>query len=178
MKRIFFVVMVLLFANVSVFPQSNDPLEKESLKGLSGVHVFLNLTEDSPSLEKDGLTEAQIRTDVELRLRKAGIRVLTIEEARELPRRPVLSVTLLASKSEALTKLLGESIYAFTILIDFKQTATLYHSTDNKVFLAATWSDSAVGMTTKRNVRTIREGIGDYVDKFINDYLVVPEEDR
>jgi hypothetical protein len=28
MKRIFFVVVVLLFANVSVFPQSNDPLEK------------------------------------------------------------------------------------------------------------------------------------------------------
>jgi len=97
--------------------------------------------------------------------------VLTIDEAKELPRRPVLSVTLLASKNEALTKVFGESIYAFTIQIDFKQTATLYHSTDNKVFLVTTWSNSAVGMTTKRNVRTIREAIGDYVDKFINDYL-------
>ncbi len=77
--------------------------------------MFLNLTEDSPSLEKDGLTETQIRTDVEIRLRKAGIRVLTLEEVKELPRRPVLSVTLLASKSEALTKVFGESIYAFTI---------------------------------------------------------------
>jgi len=171
MKRIFFVVMMLLFARISALPQSNDPLEKESLKGLSGVHVYLNLTEDSPSLEKDGLTEAQIRTDVEIRLRKAGIRVLTIDEAKELPRRPVLSVTLLASKNEALTKVFGESIYAYTIQIDFKQTATLYHSVDNKVFLVTTWSNSAVGMTTKRNVRTIREGIGDYVDKFINDYL-------
>jgi hypothetical protein len=145
--------------------------KRESLKGLSGVYVFLNLTEDSPSLEKDGLTETQIRTDVEIRLRKAGIRVITIEEAKELPRRPVFSITILASKSEALTKVLGESIYAFTILIEFKQAATLYHSTDDKVFLVTTWSDSAVGMTTKRNVRTIREGIGDYVDKFINDYL-------
>ena len=162
-----------LFANGFSYAQSNDPLEKESLKGLSGVYVFLNLTEDSPSLEKDGLTETQIRTDVEIRLRKAGIRVLTIEEAKELPRRPVLSVALLASRSEALTKVLGENIYAFTIQIDFKQTATLYHSTDNKVFLVTTWSNSAVGMTTKRNVRTIREGIGDYVDKFINDYLTV-----
>lgn len=67
MKRIFFVVMLLLFAKISIFPQSNDPVEKESLKGLSGVHVYLNLTEDSPSLEKDGLTETQIRTDVEIR---------------------------------------------------------------------------------------------------------------
>jgi hypothetical protein len=173
MKRISFVVILLLFANFPVFPQSNDPLEKESLRGLSGVNVFLNVTEDSPSLEKDGLTNTQIRTDVEIRLRKAGVRVLTIEEVRQLPRRPVLSVTLLASKSEALTKLLGENVYAFTIQIDFKQTATLYHSTNNQIFLVTTWSDSAVGMTTKRNVRTIREGIGDYVDKFINDYLTV-----
>jgi hypothetical protein len=171
MKRILFAATLLIFANVSIYAQSNDPLEKESLKGLSGVYVFLNLTEDSPSLEKDGLTETQIRTDVEIRLRKAGIRVLTIEEAKELPRRPALSVTLLASKSEALTKVLGENIYAFTIQIDFKQTATLYHSTDSKVFLVTTWSNSAVGMTSKRNIRTIREGIGDYVDKFINDYL-------
>src|SRR5688572_26765777 len=133
MKRIFFVLTLLLFANVAVFAQSNDPIEKETLKGLSGVYVFLNLSEDSASLEKDGLTETQIRTDVEIRLRKAGIRVLTIEEAKELARRPALSVTLLASKSEALTKLLGENLYSFSIQVEFKQAATLYHSTDNKV---------------------------------------------
>ncbi|MBC8029265.1 MAG: hypothetical protein H7Z16_04065 [Pyrinomonadaceae bacterium] len=173
MKRVLFVVIVLLFASVSVCAQSNDPLEKESLKGLSGVYVFLNLSEDSPSLEKDGLTETQIRTDVEIRLRKAGIRVLTIEETKVVARRPALSVTLLASKSEALTKLLGENLYSFSIQVEFKQAATLYHSTDNKVFPVTTWSASAVGMTSKRNIRTIREGIGDYVDKFINDYLAV-----
>src|SRR6266568_935609 len=78
---------------------------------------------------------------------------------------------LLASQSEPLTKLLGEHVYSFSIQVDFKQTATLYRSTENKVFLVTTWSDSAVGMTSKRNIRTIREGIGDYVDKFINDYL-------
>ena len=171
MKRILLVVMLLLFARVCVFAQSNDPLERETLKGLSGVYVFINLTEGSPSLEKDGLTESQIQTDLEIRLRKAGIRVLTVEEAKDLPRRPALSVALLASKNEALTKIIGENVYAFAIQVEFKQTGTLYHSTDNKVFLVTTWSDSAVGMTTKRNIRTIREGIGDHVDKFTNDYL-------
>ena len=55
MKKIFFVLTLLLFANVSLFAQSNDPLEKESLKGLSGVHVYLNLTEESPSLKRTDL---------------------------------------------------------------------------------------------------------------------------
>lgn len=98
MKKVLFAVMLLIFANILVYSQSTDPLERATLKGLSGVNVFLNLSEDNPSLEKDGLTESQIQTDVEIRLRKAGIRVLTVEETKELPRRPVLSVTLLASR--------------------------------------------------------------------------------
>jgi hypothetical protein len=97
--------------------------------------------------------------------------VLTLEEIKDLPRRPVLFVALLASKNEALSKVLGESLYSFSIHVVFKQTGRLYQSSDNKVFLVTTWSDSAVGMTSKRNIRTIRDGIGDYVDRFINDYL-------
>jgi hypothetical protein len=83
MKRMFFVVVLVLLAHISLFAQSNDPVEKESLKGLSGVYVFLNLSD-----------QTQIRTDVEIRLRKAGIRVLTIEEAKELARRPALEINL------------------------------------------------------------------------------------
>src|SRR5437660_9894058 len=171
MTRILFMMFLMSVANGYSNAQSNDPLERDTLRGLSGVNVFVNLTEDRPSLESDGLTKSQIQTDIEIRLRKAGIRVLTLDETKELPRRPVLFVALLASQNEPLTKLLGEHVYSFSIQVDFKQTATLYRSTENKVFLVTTWSDSAVGMTSKRNIRTIREDIGDYVDKFINDYL-------
>ena len=162
MKRILFVgiLALLLLHNANVIAQSNDPLERETLKDLSGVNVIVNITEESPSLEKDGLTQSQIQTDIEIRLRKAGIRVLTIEEAKESPRRPLLFIALLASKSDALSKVLGENLYSFSIQVEFKQTGTLYRSTDNKVFLITTWSDSAVVMTSKRNIRTIREGIG------------------
>ncbi len=40
MKRIFFVVMLLLFAKVSAFPQSNDPLERKALKVFPGSTCF------------------------------------------------------------------------------------------------------------------------------------------
>jgi hypothetical protein len=161
----------ILFIPLCGYGQSNDPIERESLKGLTGVWVFVNVTEESPSLERDGLTKSQIQTDVEIRLRKAGVKVLTLEELKQLRRRPALVIHVLASKNEALSKVLGENIYAFTIQVDVKHTARLLDSTNNEILLVTTWSDTAVGMTTKRNIRTIREGVGDYVDKFINDYL-------
>ena len=83
MKRMLFVMVLVAVATGYSRAQSNDPLERETLKGLSGVNVFVNLTEDRPSLESDGLTKSQIQTDIEIRLRKAGIRVLTLEETKE-----------------------------------------------------------------------------------------------
>ncbi|MGI8972150.1 MAG: hypothetical protein ACR2HB_15820, partial [Dehalococcoidia bacterium] len=51
---------------------------KNSLKGLPGVYVFVYpLLADA---EKAGLTCDQITTDVELRLRQAGIPVLTKDQ--------------------------------------------------------------------------------------------------
>jgi hypothetical protein len=37
--------------------------------------------------------------------------------------------------------------------------------------LGMIWQESAVGAVETGNIRIIREYLGDYVDKFINDYL-------
>ncbi len=169
--KAFLTLVFVTLSSLTVNAQSNDPLEKESLKGLSGLGVLVNVIEDSPNLERDGLTKDQIQTDVELRLRRARMPVLTVEEVKELPRRPILLVTLIANRSDALSKLLGENFYSFSIQIDCKQAARLNGMLNGRVLLVTTWSNGAVGMTSRRNIRSIRDSISDYVDKFLNDYL-------
>src|SRR5207245_1832743 len=60
--------------------QVDDNTNKESLRGLSGVMVTVN--DISSEAERDGITKSKLQTDIELRLRQAGIRVLTFEEWR------------------------------------------------------------------------------------------------
>src|SRR2546430_1281063 len=62
---------------------SAERLQRETLKGLSGVGVLVeNLRAD---VEAEGLRKADILTDVELRLRKNGIKVLTGTEQSKAP---------------------------------------------------------------------------------------------
>ena len=51
-----------------------------------------------PKIVPLGLTQAQVKTDVELQLRKAGVRVLTEEECRTTPGHPYLSVDISISE--------------------------------------------------------------------------------
>jgi hypothetical protein len=70
------VVLVLLPGVVHALTR-----EHKALRGLKGVHVLVEKLD--PDAERLGLTTAQIQADVELRLRKGGVRVLTEEEMLE-----------------------------------------------------------------------------------------------
>ena len=85
-KLMVFLLMMVCVSNVYAESEYNI----ESLRGLKGVLVILEkLTED---IEKDGLSRSSIQTDVELKLRLAGIKIFTVEEWHKEPGRPFLSV--------------------------------------------------------------------------------------
>ena len=88
--------IVLLLALCSLgFAQ--DTRDTDVLRGLAGVAVTVN---DLPKeAEQDGLLKAQLQTDVELRLRKAGIMVVTAEQWINEPGQPTLSVRVFLYKS-------------------------------------------------------------------------------
>src|ERR671924_598657 len=67
-----------------------ESYQNSSLRGLPGVRVLL--TDLNPDAERDGLIKSEVQMDVELRLRNAGIRVLTEEEWHKVPRAPMLYV--------------------------------------------------------------------------------------
>jgi hypothetical protein len=66
--------------------------EQKALVGLKGMQVLVS--QANPACDGLGLTKDQIKTDVELRLRKAGIQVLTVLNIHENLGLPFLSVDL------------------------------------------------------------------------------------
>jgi hypothetical protein len=137
--------------------------EKGSLKGLDGVGV---LVEDmSPDAVKGGLTKAAIQTDVELTLRRAGIRVLSFVEEVKAPGQPYLYVNISATTG---------GCGPYSLSIELHQKVQLARNPDLSTS-AATWSASGLGAVGIGVWDTlgIRGFLKDLVHKFANDYLSV-----
>lgn len=148
------------------------PWQKESLRGVAGVQVVIGTME--PNMERIGLTEQLLQTDVELRLRKAGVPVLSQAERLQLPDVTWLhvQVTGMEVRTDPSEPPVG---YMFGIEVSFRQSVFL--ARDFSPFTgAATWESGAIGKFPDANPRFIRDAVGDYVDKFINDYLAVNPE--
>jgi hypothetical protein len=157
---------VLLVTTTAATAQGDDEYTRKSLRGLKGVQVVVEGIK--PEAEASGLYAAAILTDVELKLRQAGIKVLTGAEARVAPGQPYLYVQVgLASNPKT-------ELYAFFIRVELCQDVQLLRDPSSLAGGIATWSPAGtVGTVGKENLRTLRDNIKDQVDKFINAYLSV-----
>lgn len=143
---------------------ADDETDRATLRGLAGVGVVVEPL--GKEIERDGLTAAQIQTDVELRLRRSGIHVLSIAENRNAPGMPFLSVRVNVLKQKDIP------LYAFSIYVTLMQDVLL--ARDSKISShAATWDTDSVGTVGEAHLRDVRNSVGDYVDRFINAYLAV-----
>jgi len=139
----------------------------ESLRGLQGVEVLIE--ELNSDLENLSLTSIQIQSDVEAKLRKAGVPVLSIEENEKIQplRKPYLYIRINSCKLTSRK----ESV-AFNIGIALNQQVSLRAQAESKkCFFAPTWYKNVVGAAGRRNVQDILDTVQDLTDKFINAYL-------
>lgn len=140
--------------------------DSDSLRGLSGVSVDLDKLD--PAVERDGLTVQQVRTEVELRLRRSGIPVLSTIEM--LKSKEYLYIDIQIFEHD-----LG--FYFYVVTVEFRQPAMLLSVADPKdssrhaMQVVTTWDKSIMGTIGKRDVGKIKVSIGDLVDSFANDYL-------
>lgn len=136
---------------------------RNSLRGLSGVYVV----PENP-LEEDairgGLSQDTIRKEAELKLRLAGIRVLSREEWEKEPGRPYLQVWPKVLKGGVLGG------YIYHISLEFKQYVSLVRSSSIQVF-GTTWSAEHMGYTPE--LKDIQDKVKDRIDQFIKAYLSV-----
>jgi len=137
--------------------------QRNTLKGLQGVYVIVESLK--PEVEKYGLTEQQLQTDVELRLRQNGIKVLSQQEWLSTPGRPWLYVNVNVVIHDE-----PPLVVAYNILLKLKQDVLLERDTTKRCD-ASTWYTGSIGCASLGKIGTIREHVKNYVDKFINDYL-------
>jgi hypothetical protein len=142
--------------------------QKDTLKGLRGVYVLVEPLK--PEVEKY-LTIQQLQTDVELRLRQNGIRVLSEQEWLSAPGSPYLYVNVNIVVGEM------SRLPAYSILLLLNQKVFLARDI-TKFCVASTWNIGSTGSVGLENIGTIREPVKDQVDQFINDYLAANPKDE
>jgi hypothetical protein len=161
-----FLLWMMLVCPIA-FGADDDSFDRETLRGLGGIQVVIEHLK--PNAERAGLTRKQVQTDVELRLRKAGIRVLTEQERLATPGMPYLYININSSQGQAPLA----DVVAFSVSIALQQNALLVRNTAITAMGASTWSRQFLVGVHRESVRQIRDYVGDLVDAFINDYLSV-----
>ena len=147
--------LVLLVSAPFSFGQS---YRANTLKGLKATRVLVeSLSSDG---RRTGLTVEQIKTDVELQLRKVGIR---IDESAD--NYLYLNATIL--------KIENRDGFVYHLSLAVQQQAILKRDSSISS-TAATWEKGKTGITSAEKARNwIRDMIRDLVDDFLNDYLTV-----
>jgi hypothetical protein len=164
--------MLLLMMSLTglsiAFAVEDDEYSRSTLQGLPGVYVAVEALD--PDIQKDGLTKATLRADTELRLRMAGIKVLSREEWAKTQGGPVCYIDVSVVKDIGLTDVLDFDLYAFEVSVELHQDVALVRDMAVKV-LSPTWSTSYVGFTN--TLPRIRTKVTQLVQRFINAYQTV-----
>ncbi len=154
------IVMVVL---LMVLPAMVWGIDEETLQGIKGVGVVVE--DINPEIEKNGLSTSQIQTDVELKLRMAGINVLTTEERLVAPGKPWLYVKTHVLKSSQMK--------AYVFVVNLKLLQEVYLVRNAQITSAPTWHVGAGGFGISPDLDVIRGVIKDSVDVFLNAWLSV-----
>jgi hypothetical protein len=142
------------------------PANPKSLKGIKGIYVLIEELPESLK-SKTGLTEDQLRTDVELKLRLAGISVVSESESLYIPGFPYLYVNINGYVEEI-------GLVVYNIEVELRQTVILKRNRSIEAVGATTWKTGTIGTVgLDKSSASIRNAVKDHVDGFINAYLSV-----
>ncbi len=160
MKKSWIPLVVFMVAFVPRGLAQDAEITRATLVGLNGVAVNVGV---DPDAERVGLRQSTFRTDVEVKLRQAGIRVLTNTEVSDTPGAPVLQLNVHTLESKS-------GFYPFHIELKLWQVARLVRD-PSIVSAAITWNVSGGGIAGSERLSFIRDVVRDKVDQFINAYL-------
>jgi len=157
-----FAVLVGVAPNASA--QMFVPTGRDTLRGLPGVEVAVEPLERD--LERDGLTLAAIQSDVERRLRAAGIIVYTSQTENPSEAKAYLYVHVNSLMVP------GQDFYVIGVQVQLRQTLRSLVTASNIVD-AMSWDAHDVLAVRIGQVTSVRETIQSYVDQFIRDWMAV-----
>src|SRR5262245_23051557 len=136
--------------------------KRDTLRGLTELSVLVEYLPDD--VEREGLSREHLTRDIEVRLRQAGLRVLTISETAKSPGAPYLYV--------AVYPITGPSVnfHAYAIGLTLKQLVQLSRNPATELF-ATTWEGPAPPTSLAApKVLDIRSRIADALERLLTDY--------
>jgi hypothetical protein len=140
-----------------------DAYQRDTLKGLPGVYVSVVVADEE--LKELGLTRQAIQKKMELELRKAGIRVLTVKDYEEAHQLPTLTLWLSVRDYE-------ERGVVVSRWLRLQQRVVLMPS--QKVAGAYTWELGGPLLYERHQLAFIcEEGLALHIEAFANDFLTV-----
>ena len=166
MKGKHFILMVALVMTISLSGgiattiRASDA-EFPVLRNLK--EVFVHVEDLDFRVERVGLTTDHLRTDAELKLKRAGIKVQSEKESMEKVGIPQLHI---------IVKVLGTSSgnYAAHIRLELRETVGLVRHPGVEVF-TSTWTTGKFGVT--QSLSDVRKQEQALLDKFITEYIAV-----
>ena len=165
MVRVLFLLLALALTLTFSYPlfAVNGISNRATLRGLKGIGVLVEKL--PPEVEQEGLKRDQLQMEVESKLRTAGIKVLTKEEAFNTPGEPFLYININVN----IAKTEGD-IYPYSIDLLLIQKVSLLRDPKLTSY-AITWSTGGVGSIGKPILNQLRENVEAMVDVFIKAYL-------
>jgi hypothetical protein len=153
---------LLLLACTSAHAQGYKPVvetrSRDALRGVEAVRVFVETT---PLAEQRGVTAARLEEGAAKRLRDAGLRVLTGEEAKSATGQPIFFIRIMLFDAPA--------SYSFTTDVQLRETVRLARPPATEM-MAATWQNAAHGLMSTRDTERVLDGMLSVVDFFAREY--------
>ena len=136
--------------------------KRDTLRGLKEISVLVEYLPDD--VEREGLNREHLQRDIEVRLRQAGLHVLTISEVANSPGAPYLYVAVYPITGPSL------NVNTYAVALTLKQLVQLSRNPSTELF-ATTWEGPIhFGSLSDSRVLDIRSRIFDAVGRFIVDY--------
>ena len=150
------IVLALILLLLSIPAWATDWQEdRATLKGVDSFAVVVEAV--VPDAGRGGLTQSQLTTDIDSRLRQEGISVN--------PASPfMLHVVVSTVQSDS-------GHYAYNVTVTFRQAIMLMRDPKISQAFAPTWSVTSIGIVSAARLPDVRPVVIDAVDWFIKAYL-------
>ena len=137
---------------------------RDTLRSLPGIEVVVESLQ--PELERAGLKTADVRADIDRRLRAKGVPIFGSQGTNPSTAKAYLYVHLNA------LAIPGGDFYAIAIQVQVRQTVRSLVTSSNIVD-AVTWDSHTVVGAPAKELVSVRDEIGEHIDRFIGDWGAV-----
>lgn len=154
-------MMLFLFLGCLVAPNRTFSQTDSAIKTLKGFDTLkVEVEQLAPDLQKAGITKEEIQTDIETKLRRAGLKIKNATETTT----PYVVLFVSVNSIDN-----GVGGFAVSVTTALNQLVVL-DRTKSIATVASTWESRSIVSVIKEKVQAIRDFVNLQIDLFINAY--------